>query len=144
VNAPWTAPVSRLALVAAVMLFSAAARPSLAASPCAGDGRTGARSADITLTAADFFDPDGEEMRTFVDTGSLGTVDARLISATPPDIVRWLAAIPARSRLSPYFGEDLKGIDVTVLLRRSKISPIVRIRLRQDCAKYLRNTFLYY
>jgi len=83
-------------------------------------------------------------MRTFVDTGSLGAVDAFLVSERPRGIVRSLTATPARSRLSPYFGEDLKGINVTVSLYKSRTSPVVRVRLRQECAKYLRNTFLYY
>jgi hypothetical protein len=132
-------------LAVALLLLAAGARSVLAASQCVDNGiGAGAHSAVITLTAADFFDPDGEEMRTFVDTGSLGMVDALLLSARPRDIVRSLTAVPARSRLSPYFGEDLKGINVTVSLYKSRTPPVVRIRLQQDCAKYLRNTFLYY
>jgi len=129
----------------ALLLLSAGARSAVASEVCA-DGGSGAavRSAEITLTAADFFDPDGEEMRTFVDTGSLGAVDASLVSARPRDVVRSFTAVPARSRLSPHFGEDLKGIRVMVSLYKSRISPVVRLRLQQDCAKYLRNTFLYY
>jgi hypothetical protein len=133
-------------LLAGALLLPAGAGAALAASRC-GEGGALARSAEITLTAADFFDPYGEEMRTFVATGSLGAVDALLISASPRDIIRSFSAVPARSRLSPYFGEDLKGINVTVSLYKSyksRISPIVRIRLQQDCARYLRNTFLYY
>jgi hypothetical protein len=138
--------LSRFApLAVALLLLPAGARPVLAANQCGDDGFGAAtRSAEITLTATDFFDPYGEEMRTFVDTGSLGAVEALVISATPPDIVRSLTAVPARSLLSPYFGEDLKGINVTVSLYQSRIRPVVRIRLQQDCAKYLRNTFLYY
>jgi hypothetical protein len=131
-----------LAPAVALLLLSAGARPAVAAEVC-GAGAA-ARSAEITLTAADFFDPDGEEMRTFVDTASLGAVDASLVSARPGNVVRWLTAVPARSRLSPYFGEDLKGINVTVSLYKSRSLPVVRLRIRQDCAKYLRNTFLYY
>jgi hypothetical protein len=129
----------------ALLLLSAGARSAVAAEVCS-DGRidAAARSAEITLTAADFFDPDGEEMRTFVDTGSLGAVDASLVSARPGNVVRSFNAVPAKSRLSPYFGEDLKGIDVTVSLYKSRGSPVVRLRLWQNCAKYLRNTFLYY
>ena len=134
---------SRLAPWALVLLLACGARTAAAQSPCVADGAD-ARSAVITLGAADFSNPDGTEMRSFVDNGSLGAVDANLVSARPPDVVRSLTAIPARSRLSPYFGEDLKGIAVTVSLFKSKVSPVVRIRLRQDCAKYLRNTFLYY
>jgi hypothetical protein len=132
------------ALSVALLLLTGGARSALAASRCDDGVDAANRTAEITLTAADFFDPDGGEMRTFVDTGSLGTVDALLLSARPPGIVRSLTAVPARSLLSPYFGEDLKGIDVTVSLFKSKSSPVVRLQLRQDCAEYLRNTFLYY
>jgi hypothetical protein len=59
------------------------------------------RSAVVASRHADFFDPYGEEMRTIVDTGSLGAVDASLVSARPRDVVRSLTAGPARSRLSP-------------------------------------------
>jgi hypothetical protein len=127
-------------LAVALPLLPVAMRSTVAAETCAEGA---ARSAEITLTAADFFDPDGEEMRTFVDTGSLGMVEATLVSARPSDAVRSFTAVPARSRLSPYFGEDLKGIGVTVSLHKSRISPVVRLRLRQDCAKYMHNTFLY-
>ena len=134
-------PWCRLLLLAvALPLLAVAMRSTVAAETCAEGA---ARSAEITLTAADFFDPNGEEMRTFVDTGSLGPVEATLVSARPSDAVRSFTAVPARSQLSPYFGEDLKGIGVTVSLHKSRISPVVRLRLRQDCAKYLRNTFLY-
>jgi hypothetical protein len=134
-------PLRLLRPVAALLLLSANAR-SVAAEVCSAGAAS--RSAEITLTAADYFDPYGEEMRTFVDTGSLGAVEASLVSAGPRDVVRSFRAVPARSLLSPYFGEDLKGINVTVSLYKSRISPIVRLRLQQDCAKYLRNTFLYY
>ena len=137
--------LSRFALLAvALPLLAGGARSTFAANQCGDNGVAAARSAEITLTRADFFDPDGQEMRTFVDTGSLGTVDATLLSSRPRDIVRSLTAVPARSRLSPYFGEDLKGINVTVSLYKSRIPPVVHIRLQQDCAKYMRNTFLYY
>jgi hypothetical protein len=138
--------LSRFApLAVALLLLAGGAGSTFAAGQCGEDtvGPT-ARSIDVTLTRADFFDLDGEEMRTFVDTGSLGTVDAQLLSATPRDIVRSVTAIPARSRLSPYFGEDLKGINVTVLLYKSRTPPVVYIRLQQDCATHMRNTFLYY
>jgi hypothetical protein len=131
-----------LAPAVALLLLSAGAGPAGAAEVC-GAGAS-ARSTEITLTAADFFDPYGEEMRTFVDTGGLGAVSVALVSARPRDVVRSFTAVPARSRLSPYFGEDLKGINVTVSLYKSRTSPVVRLRLRQDCAKYLHNTFLYY
>jgi hypothetical protein len=133
----------RFVLLAALLLLSGGGRPTVAATAC-GTAGAGSRSAVITLTAADFFDPYGEEMRSFVDTGSLGAVDARLLSARPRGVVRSFSAVPARSLLSPDFGEDLRGVDLSVSLYKSKISPVVRIRLHQDCAKYLHNTFLYY
>jgi hypothetical protein len=134
--------LSRFLRPAVALLFLSAGARSVAAEVCGADAA--ARSAEITLTAADFSDPYGEEMRTFVDTGSLGAVEASLVSARPRDVVRSFTAVPARSRLSPYFGEDLKGIHVRVSLNKSRISPVVRLRLQQNCAKYLRNTFLYY
>jgi hypothetical protein len=138
--------LSRFAsLPVALLLLAGGAGSALAASQCDAIGAGAAvRSAEITLTAADFFDADGLEMRNFVDTGSLGMVDAQVLSTRPRDVVRSLTAVPARSRLSPYFGEDLKGINVTVSLYKSRIPPVVHIRLRQDCAKYMHNTFLYY
>jgi hypothetical protein len=134
--------VARLA--ASLLLLAGSAASAFAAGQCGEVVGAAMRSTEIILTRADFFDADGDEMRTFVDTGSLGMVDAALVSARPRDIVRSFTAIPARSRLSPYFGEDLKGVNVTVSLYRSRIPPVVRIRIRQDCAKYMRNTFLYY
>jgi fluoride ion exporter CrcB/FEX len=131
--------------VLALLVVTAAAPAADAATLCSANGFGAAlRSAVVTLTAADFYDPYGEEMRTFVDTGSLGAVTAELVSARPREVVRSFTAAAARSRLSPYFGEDLKGINVTVRLYHSRIPPVVRLRLTQDCAKYLRNTFLYY
>jgi hypothetical protein len=139
-------PLSRFAWAAcALLLLSVAGRSAGAATSCPDDQAKGpARSAVITLTAADLYDSDRSEMRTFVETGSLGEVEARLISSTPHGIVGSLAANPGISRLSPYFGEHLKGINVTVSLLHLRKSPTVRIRLRQVCAKRMVNTFLYY
>jgi hypothetical protein len=138
--------LSRWVPPALALLFVIVAAPAVGAEGlCHANGFGAAlRSAVVTLTAADFYDPYGQEMRTFVDTGSLGAVTAELVSARPREIVRSFTAVAARSRLSPYFGEDLKGISVTVSLYRSRIPPVIRLRLTQDCAKYLRNTFLYY
>jgi hypothetical protein len=131
-------------LAVAVLLLAGGAKATLAAGQCDDGVDAADRTAEITLTAADFFDPDHKEMRTFVETGSLGMVDAAILSSRPRGIVRSLTAVPARSLLSPYFGEDLKGIAVTVMLYQAKGLPVVRLRLRQDCAEYMRNTFLYY
>lgn len=131
-------------LALALGLFFAGMRPAVAGSACPGDSYRATRAAEITLTAADFFDPYGQEMRTFVETGSLGRVEVEVVSSRPHDIVRSISASPGVSRLSPYFGEHLNGINVSVRLFKSRGSPVVRIRLRQVCAKYLRDTFLYY
>jgi hypothetical protein len=130
----------------ALALLLAAAAPALGSEGlCRANGfGAAARSAVITLTSNDFYDPYGEEMRTFVDTGSLGAVEAELVSTNPRNVVASFSAVAARSRLSPYFGEDLKGVDITVSLYRSRTPPVVRLRLTQDCAEYLRDTFLYY
>jgi hypothetical protein len=134
----WVPPALALVLAVAAPAFGGE-------SLCRGNGfGAAARSAVITLTGADFYDPYGEEMRTFVDTGSLGSVEAELVSARPRGVVRSFTAVAVHSRLSPYFGENLKGINVTVSLYRSRTPPVVRLRLTQDCAKYLRDTFLYY
>jgi hypothetical protein len=115
------------------------------AAPCDEHNPTGpSRSAQITLGPGDFVDADGGELRSFVATGSIGTVESRVVSAVPPGIVAGFSALPEISRFSPHEGEELKGIAVTVHLNRSDARPRVVIGLRQVCARYFRNTFLYY
>jgi hypothetical protein len=48
------------------------------------------------------------------------------------------------SRVSPLYGEQLKGIAVAVSLRGRARPGTVVLSLRQVCAEYFRNTFLYY
>ncbi len=102
------------------------------------------RSAQITLGPNDFVDEAGDEMRSFVATGSVGRVEAAIVSATPPGIVAGLSAVPKASRLSPDHGETLKGIAVAVRLAHTGRPARVVVALRQVCARYFRNTFLYY
>jgi hypothetical protein len=102
------------------------------------------RSAQIALGPDDFVDAGGGELRSFVATGSVGTVEGRVVSAAPPGIVASFSALPEISRLSPHQDEGLKGIAVTVHLTRGSARPQVVIALRQVCARYFHNTFLYY
>ena len=59
-------------------------------------------------------------------------------------MVSGFLAAPHVSRLSPDFGEQLKGIAVTVSLASKHRPAAVTVQLRQVCAKYFRNSFLYY
>jgi len=117
----------------------------LSAAPCDEYDPAGpVRSARITLNSGDFVDQRRDEMRSFVATGSIGRVDAATISSTPPGIVRGVSAVPEVSRMSPLYGEKLKGIAITVSLSSRAGPATVVLNLRQVCAEYFRNTFLYY
>ena len=102
-----------------------------------------ARSAQITLTSGDA-DESRDELRSFIVTGSLGRVNVAVVSSTPANIVRALSATPEVSRFSPRDGEQLKGVAVTVRLKDSPTQAVVVLKLRQVCAQYFHNTFLYY
>jgi hypothetical protein len=117
----------------------------LSAAPCDEYDPSGpSRSAQITLDARDFVDQRHDEMRSFVATGSMGKVAVRVVSSTPRGIVREVSANPELSRVSPHYGEQLKGIAITVSLRNRAPPATVVLNLRQVCAEYFRNTFLYY
>jgi hypothetical protein len=103
-----------------------------------------AQSAQITLTPNDFVDERHEEMRSFIATDSLGRVDYSIVASRPDGIVRGLSAVPEVSRYSPLDGEQLKGIAVTVSLASTMQPASVVVSLRQVCAKYFRDSFLYY
>jgi hypothetical protein len=118
---------------------------ALSAAPCDQfDPTAPARNAQITLDSGDFVDESRDEMRSFVATGSLGKVDATVVSSTPGNIVRLVSAIPEVSRFSPLYGEQLKGIAITVSLRQGARSATVVLNLRQVCAEHFRRTILYY
>ena len=117
----------------------------LAAAACDEYDPTGpSRSAQITLTSSDFVDEKRDELRSFIATGSVGHVAAAIVASTPPGIVRAVSAVPQVSRLSPGHGEQLKGIAVAVSLMSGAGPATVVVSLRQVCAQYFRNTFLYY
>jgi hypothetical protein len=102
-----------------------------------------ANTTQVTLGAADFTDEAHNALRSFFLTGSLGRVTARIVAASPPGIVQSLSATPQVSHLSPSYGEQLKGIDIHVNLKRHDRAASVSVSLRQVCAQYFRNTFLY-
>jgi len=131
-------------LLAGVLTMSLPAAGS-AASPCDEYNPAGPwRSAQITLNPADIVDESRDEMRTFIITDSIGAVEASLVGARPPGSARAVSAVPEISRFSPHYGEQLKGIAVTVLLSGPARPASVTVSLRQVCAQYFRNTFLYY
>lgn len=103
-----------------------------------------AGAARVTLTPNDFTDDSRDELRSFVETDSIGRVDVAVISASPPGTVLDFAAVPAVSRFSPYYGEALKGVAVAVRITPSRRLARVVLDVRQVCAKRFRNTFLYY
>ena len=126
-------------------LFVLCLPSALSAAPCDEyDPASPARSAQITLDARDFIDQRYDEMRSFVATGSIGKVAVRVVSSTPRGIVREVSAVPGLSHVSPNYGEQLKGIAIVVSLRNRAPPATVVLNLRQVCAEYFRNTFLYY
>jgi hypothetical protein len=132
------------ALVGAVLLIGSPGTAP-AAQPCdEADPFGPTDSTRITLTTADFVDEVRDELRSFIATDSLGRVDFTVVSSRPAGIVRAISAVPEVSRFSPHYGEQLKGIAVTVALASRKRPATVTVTLRQVCAKYFRDSFLYY
>ena len=127
------------------LLLLGSAGPAPAGQPCDEYDPSGpSRSAQIRLTATDFVDEARDEMRSFVATDSVGAVTAAIVGSSPRGLVRAVSAVPQVSRFSPYYGEELKGVAVTVLLAPHRRPASVTVNLRQVCARYFRNTFLYY
>ena len=125
-------------------MLAASPNPSFAAAPCDEFNPVGpARSIVVALTPTDFVDEERDEMRSFVETGSLGTVHASIVSSVPLSVVHGFFATPEVSRFSPYYGEALKGIAVGVTFQPTRRPVRVVVRLRQVCARFFRNSFLY-
>jgi hypothetical protein len=117
----------------------------LSAAPCDQfNPLSPARSAQITLNSSDFVDERRDEMRSFIATGSLGKADVSVASSTPPGIVRGVSATAELSRFSPLYGEELKGVAITVSLKSTAGPTTVILNLRQVCAEHFRSTVLYY
>ena len=136
---------SAAAALAAMVLLLGSAAASWAAQPCdEADPFGPADSTRITLSTADFVDEARDELRSFIATDSLGRVDFAVVSARPAGIVRAISAAPEVSRLSRYHSEQLKGIAVTVSLASRRRPATVTVKLRQVCARYFRDSFLYY
>jgi hypothetical protein len=117
----------------------------LSAAPCDEFDPSGpVRSAHIALASSDFVDERRDEMRSFIVTGSLGKADVSVVSSTPPGIVRGVSATPELSRFSRLYGEELKGVAITVSLKSAAGPVKIVLNLRQVCAERFRNTVLYY
>jgi hypothetical protein len=102
-------------------------------------------STTIVVSTADAFDEKREELRTFVETGSLGSARAELVSLNPKTRIRYVFVSPVISRYSQYYGEQLKGIAVEIMMLEPVKQPVsVFIRLHQVCAQYFRSSFLSY
>jgi hypothetical protein len=126
------------------LLIGVLASPGASAGVTCDDGNPygPSRSAVVRLTAADYSNEQRTELKTFVETGSLGRVEAEIVS--PRGLVRSLTAAPAVSRYSRHQGENLRGIAVELRLNgAAKKAPVVRLRLRQVCAVHFHDTFLY-
>jgi len=132
------------AIIGAAALFAAMSGVR-AAGPCDEYNPAGpARSIVLALTPTDFTDEQRDEMRSFVETGSTGPVEASVVSSVPRGAVHGVYAVPEVSRFSPYYGEQLKGIAVGVTFEPTRRPVRVLVRLRQVCARFFRNSFLYY
>jgi hypothetical protein len=135
----------KAAAACGALLFILGCPGALSAGPCDQFDPAGpVRSTQITLNSGDFVDESRDEMRSFVATGSLGKVEAAVVSSTPGNIVRNVTAVPEVSRFSPLYGEQLKGIAITVSLKGGAGPVTVVLNLRQVCAEYFRRTILYY
>jgi hypothetical protein len=127
------------------MVWTALAPPPGLVPPCDQFDTLGpAASARITLDSRDLVRRGGTELRSFIETGSLGEVEVAVAGASPPGAVFQVSATPELSRISRDFGERLKGVALDVAL----VSPIEPVRvvldLRQVCARHFRSTFLHY
>jgi hypothetical protein len=123
-------------------ILVAAALPAFAAGCDENNPASPSRSTQITLSTNDSVGETHDELRTFVATASLGKVDYTIVSATPGGVLRSLTATPHVSRLSPLYGEQLKGINITAILNRGDRSVRIVVRLKQVCAEYFRESFL--
>ncbi|MGH7095158.1 MAG: hypothetical protein ACREFB_16715 [Stellaceae bacterium] len=129
---------------AGIVALMLAGHTAVRAETCdAHDPASPARSAQITLGATDFTDDAHDELRSFVVTGSLGRVTAKIVAATPRGIVHSFSAAPESSLYSTGNGNQLKGIDIRVVLKHGAPGATVWVSLHQVCAQYFRNSFLY-
>ena len=135
----WSAAVAGAVGLSAVMAGAAVAAPACDEYNPLSPSLTG----KITVQADDWTGPGSGELRTFVETGSIGKVDITNVSASPKGIGP-VSAAPQISRLSPHGGEQLKGIAVVVRLPNHNPRARVVLTVRQVCARYFRDTFLYY
>ncbi|MBV9828156.1 MAG: hypothetical protein JO001_21185 [Alphaproteobacteria bacterium] len=134
----------RLLAASSGMLLLAGSSAALAQSCDEYNPNGPTETAKVVLTHNDSIGPWTGEMRTFVQTGSIGKVDVSAVSARPSGRLRAVSAEPEISRISPRGGEQLKGIAIVVSTYDKRPPARVVVTLRQVCAKYFRDTFLYY
>lgn len=133
------------AMLVAVLTVGFGIPLASAAAPCDEYDPGGPlRTTEITLDGADYTDSERDQMRSFVETDSIGRVEVAIVSANPRDSVLSVSALPEVSRISAFFGEELKGIALNVWVRPTNRPARVTLQLRQVCARHFRNTFLYY
>jgi hypothetical protein len=134
----------RAAFFAAVLVVAGPVTVTTRAQTCdENNPASPAATTQVMLGASDFTDETHDELRSFILTGSLGQVTAKVVAASPPGIVQSVRATADVSHLSPNYGEQLKGIDIRVNLRQHDRTASVSVSVRQVCAQYFRNTFLY-
>lgn len=138
-GAHWAAMVAGAAVLSALVVTPARAAPDCDEYNPLSPALTG----KITVQVDDSLGPASGELRTFVETGSIGKVDITNISASPKGIGP-VSAVPEISRLSPRGGEQLKGIAIAVRVPNHNPRARVVLTLRQVCAQHFRDTFLYY
>src|SRR5262245_10618714 len=129
--------MSRSGLRAGIMVVAAfgtfglaLAKPGDAATACdEANPLSPAREAQIILSNTDAVDETHRELRSFLLTGSLGRVDASVVS--PRGSAVRLTALPQISRFSPDYGEQLKGIGIVAELGSRNRPARVVVRVRQ-------------
>jgi hypothetical protein len=129
----------------AAMPWTGSGPPPGLVAPCDQYDPSGpVQSTRIVLDSRDLVHLGGGELRSFIETDSLGRAEVALVSAAPPGAVLGVSAVPEISRASPYFGERLKGIALDVALAATAMPVRIVLDLRQVCARHFRSTFLYY
>lgn len=134
-----------LAAIVAVTVVSAGAGGGASAAQGCDEynPRSPARTARVTLTATDAQDETGKELRAFIETGSLGKVDISMVRSNYRGPVQHILAVPHLSQHSPNYGEELKGVEISADLSRPVRGTRIVVEVRQICAQFFRNSFLY-
>src|SRR4051794_39962307 len=95
------------ALTVTLGVMLAAAAPVHAGNCDEHNPASPSRSVRIALAATDAVDETSKELRTFVETGSLGKVDISFVRSSHRGPVQHIFAVPHVSRHSQLYGEEL-------------------------------------